>query len=132
MTVDRDCPEERRVYRYTVEVTEVQSRASRTIPLEAYQLIRLSRKDGAAGEPPVEIVRFRDGDFLLEARSFEELRDRLRAHYPDEQYERRLHVQRDRDAEERRERALLGLIEILARAAVDEYFRGMGPDGVNA
>ena len=68
-------------------------------------------------------MRFVDGDFVLEASSWDEFRVRLRERYPDDRYERRLHVQRDREAEARREEAVQGLIELVAEAAANEVLR---------
>lgn len=45
---------------------------------------------------------------------------RLRDKYPDAAFKRTLHTMRDHEAEERRERALNGLISILAKRIVDD------------
>jgi hypothetical protein len=49
------------------------------------------------------------------------IRTRLRDKYPDAAFERTLHYVRDHEAEERHERALSGLISLLAKAAVDDW-----------
>jgi hypothetical protein len=116
-------PEESRVYRYEVEIVDLPSGSSRRIALQSIRLVCLPRKKGQVVEPPVDVLRFRDGDFEIEARSFEEFRERLRAQYPDDQYERRLHMWRDREAEERHEKALEELAGIFARAMVDEFMK---------
>lgn len=55
-----------------------------------------------------------------EAKSFEELRARLREKYSDAAFERTLHCVRDREAEERRESALNELARIIAEQVVKE------------
>jgi hypothetical protein len=51
---------------------------------------------------------------------FDELKARLREKYPDAAFERTFHYVRDREAEERRERALYGLMDILVTQIVDD------------
>ena len=70
--------------------------------------------------PSKELLQLQDGEERWEAETFEELRTRLRDKYPDDAFERTLHYVRDHEAEERRERALSGLISLLAKAAVDD------------
>jgi hypothetical protein len=65
-------------------------------------------------------LQLQDGTETWEAKTFDELRVRLREKYPDAAFERTLHYQRDREAEDRREKALNGLAELLAKAAVDK------------
>jgi hypothetical protein len=48
------------------------------------------------------------------------LRTRLRDKYPDVVFERTLHYVRDHEAEERRERGLNELIDIVANRVVDD------------
>lgn len=133
-----------RVYRFEVEIIELSSGASRRVPLTFHQLVafaRTSRSVRRAGkgaapsptstplseEPPrlsrSEVMRLVDEDFVLEAANWEEFRLRLRERYPDSRFERRLHVQRDREAEERREEAIQGLIKLVADAVVADFLK---------
>ena len=73
--------------------------------------------------PPKELMRFVDGSFVLEASTWDEFRARLRDQYPDDRYERRLHIQRDREAEVRREEAFDGLIKVIVEAVVDDFLK---------
>jgi len=118
MSTDRDDPVDRRVYRYDVELKELSSGTSRRVPLQVLRAIHIPTRKGEVEKPPRDILRLQDADFLVEADSFEELRSRLRDHYPDERYERRLHVWRDLEAEERRAKALNELAAIVADAAL--------------
>jgi len=80
-------------------------------------------KRGKKNEPPLpdrEVLRLQDDKETWEAETFDELRTRLRERYPDAAFARTLHYVRDHEAEERRERALNGLISILAKRVVDD------------
>src|SRR5690349_21502750 len=105
---------DRRMYRYEVELKELVSGVNRRLPLLGFQLIPLPRRKGDVVGPPREIWRLEDGNFQLEAETLEEFKVRLRAQYPDEQYERRLLAWRDRDAEARRDGAIMDLARIVA------------------
>ena len=89
MNTDRDDPEDRRVYRYDVELKELGSGTSRRVPLQVLRAIHIPTKKGEVEKPPRDFLRLQDADFLVEAESFEELRALLRDRYPDERYERR-------------------------------------------
>ena len=123
MAADSQVPESRRAYRYTVEIRALADESSRLLPLEVFAVIALKAKGTATEEPSRQLLRLKDGEEILEAADLDELRIRLREKYPDSDYERRLHVQRDREAEERREAAIMGLARLLARAAVEEELR---------
>jgi hypothetical protein len=110
-----------RVYHYTVEIRDLRDGTSRILPLNVFALIPL--KPGNVEKPARQLLRLEDGGDVLEAADLDELRVALRAKYPDDAYERRLHVQRDREAEDRRREAISELVELLARAAVDDYLR---------
>ena len=112
---------DRQIFRYWVELRDLKSRSVRKLPLTAVKVICL--KTGKKNEPlppDKELLRLQDGEETWEASDFDELRTRLREKYPDGAFERTLHYVRDREAEERRERALNGLISILAKSAVDD------------
>jgi hypothetical protein len=81
-------------------------------------LRRRSASNQVAGS---QLLRLQDDEETWETESFDELRTRLRNKYPDAAFERTLHYERDHEAEERHERALNGLISILAKAAVDDF-----------
>jgi len=110
-----------KILRYWVEVRELATGSVRTLPLTAVRLVCLKR--GKKNEPPLperELLQLKDDAETWEAETFDELRTRLRDKYPDAAFERTLHYVRDREAEERRERALNGLISILATRVVDD------------
>jgi hypothetical protein len=114
---------DKQIFRYWVEVRELATGSVRKLPLTAVKVICLKR--GKKNEPPVpdrELLQLKDGEERWEAETFDELRARLRDKYPDAAFERTLHTVRDHEAEERRERALNGLISLLAKAAVDNWF----------
>jgi hypothetical protein len=109
------------IFNYWVEVRELASGAVRKLPLSAVRVICLKR--GKKNEPLLpdrELLRLQDDEESWEASDFEELRSQLRAKYPDAAFERTLHYVRDHEAEKRREQALNGLIEILAKTVVDD------------
>ena len=109
-----------RLLRYWVEVRELASGSVRKLPLSAVRLICLNR--GKKNEPPLPdkaLLRLQDDKETWEVETFDELRSRLREKYPDAAFERTLHYVRDHEAEERHERALDGLISLLAKKAVD-------------
>jgi len=115
---------EKQIFRYWVEIRELASGSVRTLPLTAVVKICLARpKKNDAAIPNEQLLHLKDGTETLEAKSFDDLRARLRDKYPDEAFERTLHFERDRDAEERRERALDGLARLFAEKAVDEMIK---------
>jgi len=126
VAADSQVPESRRAYRYTVDIRALGDGSSRLLPLEVFSVIALKAKGTDTAEPNRQLLRLKDGGEILEAADLEELRIRLRDKYPDSDYERRLHVERDREAEERREAALLDLARLLADAAVEEELRKAG------
>jgi len=108
-------------FRYWVEVRELASGSVRKLPLTPVRLICLKR--GKKNEPPLpdrELLRLKDDAETWEAETFEELRTQLRDKYPDAAFERTLHYVRDYEAEERYERGMNGLMEIIAKQVVDE------------
>jgi hypothetical protein len=112
---------DKQIFRYWVDIREIANGAVRKLPLTAVRLICLKR--GNRNEPPLpdrELLQLQDRAEKWEAEAFEELRMRLRDRYPDAAFERTLHYAHDREAEERRERALNGLISLLAKKAVDD------------
>jgi len=112
---------DKRIFRYWVEVRDLASGSVRKLPLTAVRLICLKRgKKNDTLLPDRELLRLQDGGETWEVETFDELRTRLRDKYPDAAFERTLHTVRDREAEERRERALHGLISPLAKRVVDD------------
>ena len=111
----------KQIFRYWVEIRELATGSVRKLPLTAVRLVCLKRgKKNEPLPPPRELLRLQDDEETWEVETFDELRTRLRTKYPDAAFERTLHVVRDKEAEERRERALNCLISILAKAAVDD------------
>ena len=112
---------DKKVLRYWVEVRELASGLVRKLPLTPVRLVCLKR--GKKNEPPLpdsEVLRLQDDEETWEASDLDELKIRLRDKYPDAAFARTLHYVRDHEAEERRERALNGLISILAKRVVDD------------
>lgn len=111
----------KKIMRYWVEVRELATGSVRKLPLTAVRLVCLKR--GKKNEPPIpdrELLQLKDDTETWEAETFDELRARLRDKYPDATFERTLHYVRDNEAEERRERALNELMDILVRKVVDD------------
>jgi hypothetical protein len=113
---------DKQILRYWVEVRELASGSVRKLPLTAIRMVCLkTAKKNEPRPPDREMLRLQDDTETWEVETFDELRTRLRTKYPDAAFERTLHYVRDKEAEEpRRERALNGLISILAKAAVDD------------
>lgn len=110
-----------KIFRYWIEVRELATGSVRKLPLTAVRLVCLRR--GKKNEPPLpdtEVLQLKDDAQTWEAETFDELRTRLRDKYPDAVFERTLHYVRDQEAEERREKALSELVDILARRVVDD------------
>jgi hypothetical protein len=108
-------------FRYWVEVRELTSGSVRKLPLTTVRLVCLKR--GKKNEPRLpdrDLLRLQDDAETLEVETFDELRSRLRNKYPDATYERTLHYVRDHEAEERYERGMNGLIDILVMKVVDD------------
>lgn len=110
-----------KILRYWVEVRELATGSVRKLPLTAVRRVCLKR--GKKGDPPIpdkELLQLKDDAETLEVETLDELRTQLREKYPDAAFERTLHYLRDYEAEERRERALNELIDILARKVADD------------
>ena len=110
-----------KILRYWVEIRDLVSGSVRKLPLTAMRLVCLKR--GKKNEPPIpdrELLQLKNDAETWEAETLDELRARLRDKYPDAAFERTLHYVRDHEAEERRERALNGLMDILVKKIVDD------------
>lgn len=116
--------EDEQIFRYRVEVRDLASGSVRNLPLSAVARIHIPRKKNEAQRPREEILRLQDGEALLEAISLDDLAAQLRQKYPDSGYERTLHRERDREAEDRRAEAMNQLIKILAEAVVRDTLNG--------
>jgi hypothetical protein len=116
--------EDEQVFRYWVEVRDLANGSVRNLPLSAVARIHIPRKKNEAQRPREEILRLQDGEAFLEVISLDDLAAQLRQKYPDGGYERTLHRERDREAEERRAEALNQLIKILAEAVVRDTLSG--------
>ena len=129
---------DKEIFRHWVEVRELATGSVRKLPLTAVRLVCL--KSGKKNEPlppDRELLRLQDDAETWEAESFDELKIRLRDKYPDGAFERTLHFVRDHEAEERRERALNGLISILAKSVADDLIAeqsraGADPDATRS
>ena len=93
-----------KIFRYWVEVRDLTNGSVRNLPLIAIAKIHIPRSKKEAQRPTEEILQLKDGFSTLEAKTIDELAAELRAKYPDGKYERTLHHERDREAEERRRR----------------------------
>jgi hypothetical protein len=110
--------EDEQVFRYWVEIRDLTNESVRNLPLSAVARVHIPRKKNEIQKPREEILRLQDGSAILEAISLDDFAAQLRQKYPDSGYERTLHRERDRDAEERRAEAMNQLIRILAEAVV--------------
>lgn len=122
-TKDQDRSESQRRYRYWVEVRDLRDGSTRTLPLTALRLVHLARKRGQPQLPDEQVLRVQDDTTVIEGKDIDELAVQLRDKYPDETHERRLHWERDMEAEQRYTDALDSLIELFAKAIVDDLLR---------
>jgi hypothetical protein len=113
-----ELPENKQIYRHWVEVRELGSGASRSLPLGVLTQIHIPRKKNETQKPAKEILQLTDGTDILEAPSLDELAAQLRERYPDGQYERTLHAERDREAEKRRLDAMNNLVRHIVESFV--------------
>jgi hypothetical protein len=116
----KELSDNKKIYRYWVEVRNLSNGSIRNLPLIAIAKIHIPRSKKEAQRPTEEVLQLKDGSGTLEAKTIVELVAQLSATYPDGEYERTLHQERDREAEERRAEAMNQLIRILAEAAVKE------------
>lgn len=114
----KELPQNKKIFRYWVEVCELTNGSVRNLPLTAVAKIHIPRGKKEAQRPTEEILQLKDGSTTLEAKSLDDLAAQLRERYPDDAYERTLHQERDREAEARRAQALHQLVKILAEAVV--------------
>jgi hypothetical protein len=82
--------------------------------------VSLARLKDETERPREEYLLLKDDSGPLEAKNLDDLVIQLRERYPDAQYERTLHWERDHEAEQRRAQAMQGLMKIFAEAAVQE------------
>jgi hypothetical protein len=99
------------IYRYWVELRDVQSGSICKLSLRSVVRVRIPRKKNEPPTPREEILQLQDDAGPIEAKSLDQLATQLRERYPDECYVRTLHRERDREAEERRRGALNGLVD---------------------
>ena len=118
-----DRPESQRRYRYWVEIRDLRDGTVRNLPLSALRVVHLTRGRGQLQLPDEQRLQLQDDVTIIEAKDIDDLAAQLRSKYPDETHERRLHWERDVEAEQRYAAALQSLIEILAEAAVNEVLR---------
>lgn len=123
MGIAIDPPENKRIYRYWVELRDRRDGSVRVLPLGAIQRIHLAARKGEPQLPDEQVLRLQDGDEFIEAKDIDDLAAQLRAKYPDDMYERFLHRERDVEAERRKAEAMEGLIQLLVEAAVQDAMR---------
>jgi hypothetical protein len=120
---EKGVPEDKQIFRCWVEILELQTGSKRELPLTGVRKIHIPRKKSDPGLPDEDVLELEDGEAKIEAKDLDDLAAKLREKYPDEAFERRLFKVRDLDAEKRRADALNGLIDIIAKAAVDDFLR---------
>ncbi len=120
---------ERQVFRYWVELRDLRDGSVRDMPLTCVTKIFLPTKKGAPSRPNQVELRVEDGSHTWIAADVSDLSVQLRTQYPDGVFERALKSERDFPAEEKREAAIQGLIEVLARGAVDELLKESSAEG---
>ena len=117
---DKELPGSEQIFRYWVEVLELKNGSVRNLPLGALAKIHIPRRKKEVQRPREDVLQLKDGSTTLEAKCLVDLAAQLRQRYPDGEYERTLHRERDRQAEQRRADAMNNLIEILVDAFVKE------------
>lgn len=110
------------MFRYWVELLDLRNGSARDLPLKVIDRIHFPKRGGAQ-LPNEQILQLEDGAAILEAKDLDELAAQLREKYPDGSYERKLHSERDLQAEARWEHGMNQLVEILARSAYEEMLR---------
>lgn len=118
-----EMPDNKRVHRYWVELHDRRDGSVRKLPLRAIRRVDLVTKKGVAQLPDEDVLQLEDGDRLLEVKSLEELRTRLRDRYPNEHFDRFLRQERDVEAERRKAEAMEGLMQLLVEAVVRDLER---------
>jgi hypothetical protein len=122
-TKAKERPESQRMYRYWVEIRDLRDGSVRALPLHVLRLVHLTGRKGDPQRPDAQVLRLEDDNTLIEAKDLDELAAQLRGRYPDATHERRLHWERDLEAEQRYASALQSLMELLARTAVNDILR---------
>jgi hypothetical protein len=125
---DKRLPESKQIFRYWVEVVELEGGSARTLPLRAIAKIHMPRKKGEPQRPREEILQLTDGAETLEAKSVDDFAGQLRQRYPDVTYKCTLHREHDRPAEERRTDAL----NLLGQLVVESFVEGLSKDDAAA
>ncbi len=129
----KELPENKRIFRYWVEVRDLTNGSVRNLPLTAVAKIHIPRSKKEGQRPTEEILQLKDGSATLEAKSLDDLAAQLRERYPDGAYERTLHQERNWEAEVRREEALHQLAKIVAEAVVRDFLeKGCAEDVPNS
>jgi hypothetical protein len=118
----KDVLKEKQLCRYWVEVRELATGSTRSLPLTAVREIRLPRDREAASLPSSDVLHLKDGAETVEAMTLDDLAERLRQRYSDTTHERRLFWERDREAEVRRKSAIHALIDLVVESLVDEIW----------
>lgn len=121
-------PESKQIFRYWVEVREHGNGIVRHLPINGVTKIHIPRTKKEVQKPNEEILQLKDGLDTLEASNIQDLAVQLRARYPDEAYERKLHLERDREAEVQRADAINKLSEILLPRAYLEALYVIGAE----
>lgn len=111
------------IFRYWIQLLDLRNGSTRDLPLKVLTKIHLLTKRSEAQLPNEQILQLEDGAAILEAKDLDELAAQLRGKYPDGSYERRLHRERDLQAEARWEQGMNQLIEIVAKSAYEELLR---------
>lgn len=120
---DKELPESEQIFRYWVELRDLQNGSTRDLALKAKTRIHIPTKRNEVQKQSEEVLELKDGSLTLEAKSLDDLASQLRQRYPDGAYERTLHRARDCQAEERRAEAMKQLVKILAEAAAEDLLR---------
>ena len=116
-------PESQHIYRYWVELRDRRDGSVRILPLSAIQRIHLTTKWNETRLPDEQVLQLQDESAVVEAKDIDDLAAQLRGKYPDDTYERFLRRERDVEGERRKAEAMDGLIEMLARAAIQDVLR---------
>ena len=102
------------LFRCWVEVLARNSGVVRILPVNGIVKIPLIATTGDPQRLSQEVLQLRDGAVILEARNLEDLATQIRRRYPNSDYRRSFHQERDLAAEECRSGAVDRLITLIA------------------
>lgn len=101
-------------FKYWIEVRALIDGSIRKLPLRTVIHLKIPTKKAKSVPQSRECLQIEDDAAPIEGETWEELVAKLRERYPDHSFERRVHRERDLDAEH----AMSELVKLLARSAM--------------